>query len=146
MEDFGSTNAPAPDTVLGGTVVQTILVPPSVGSSGSPHLNLPLHHTVHDLRILQQTNSFNPIDATHLLGRRVSSHSVEGLVKGPSVNLGDGPDGSVEGVQSSRVLPDNLREQTRRNTVADVGGEHFGFSGMRGWECDGEPFVSSGSS
>jgi len=50
MKDLGSTNAPTPDTILGGTIVEAILVPPSMGSRRIPHLDLPFHHTVHNLR------------------------------------------------------------------------------------------------
>jgi len=58
MQNLGSTNAPTPHAILGRTVIETILVPPGVGSSRSPHLDLSLHHTVHNLRTLQQTDSF----------------------------------------------------------------------------------------
>ena len=85
VQDLRSTNAPTPDTILGRTVIERILVPPSVGSCRSPHLDLPLHHAVHNLRPCQQTDSFYPTDATHLLGRRIPPHSIEGFIEGPSI-------------------------------------------------------------
>ena len=62
---------------------------------------------------------------THLLGRRIGPHLVEGLVEGPSVHLSNGTHSMVEGIRSTRVLSDNFRIQASGSTVAHIGGEHI---------------------
>jgi len=69
--------------------------------------------------------------STYLLSRRITSHSVESFVEGPSVQLGNGTHSMVKGVQGVRVLSNDFWKQTSGSVVAHIGGKHIKFSGKR---------------
>jgi len=126
MKDLGGTDAPTPDMILRGTILQSVLMPSHMGCSNGAHLDLLLQHAVDNLKIWLLKESFkSSIIPTHTLSRRIRSHIVKGLVKGPSIQLGDGTHIVIKGVWSARVLSDDFWKQASRSVVAHIGGEHI---------------------
>ena len=67
---------------------------------------------------------------THLLSRGIRPHLVEGLIKHPSVDLGDCTHSVVKGVRSAGMLADNLRVKAGGNAVTHISMEHIELGGM----------------
>jgi len=67
---------------------------------------------------------------THLLSRGIKPHLVEGLIKRPSVDLGDCTHSVVKGVRSAGMLAGNLRVKAGGNVVTHIRVEHIELGGM----------------
>jgi len=92
-------------------------------------LNLPLQHTVDDLKAYQYIYPPKPHTITTYLRRvSVSTITIEGLIEGTILDLGDGTNGMIQSILGTSIVAGNPREEVSQCQVAVVGGKAHGKS------------------
>ena len=124
VEDLRRPNTPAPNLVVRRAVIKGVLIPASMGLGIGPKLDLPLQHSVHDLDHIRSIPQFSSKRNTYTGIGGIWTLSIEGLVVGTIVLLGDRPNPVIQGIRRQGMSAGGDRKQSSGRKIAVIGGEH----------------------